>query len=264
MQQQMVANNSNHQQQGAADTGANGDMGMNFDLEKFVMEDSGDFAELSDMFAGDDEGGDSNMLMAAEGNDMDPFGGGFLASMGGGTGVDANAATHTNGQPIQLYCDLQGHTTKVSTCTFTLDGSWLASAGHDKKVLVWNVAEKKLALSLEGHSNQVTNARFSPDNRNYLATGSYDKSLRIWDVGAALSSGSMSVQAINKFDCKTQVTAVDFSPDRPEIVCSLDAEGELKVWNLTNSQCEKIIRMVSERVHLCQREKMVCCPNRWL
>jgi hypothetical protein len=225
---------------------------ISFDLERFMMGDTGDFGE---MFASTDENADQNLLMAGDGGELDPFGGGFLASMGGGIDLDSgvnvpagtgggnNAASNSHLQP---YADLSGHTNKVSTVSFSVDGQLLASAGHDKNVMIWSVQEKKMLYKLEGHKANITCARWSADNRNLIATSSYDKTLHIWDVGSAISvNGDSLPKHLVKLDCRAQVTAVDFAPDRPDTICSLDAEGELKVWNLKLSNCEKSLKMVS-------------------
>jgi WD40 repeat protein len=162
---------------------------------------------------------------------------------------------------LQPFADLSGHTNKVSTVCFSVDGQWLASAGHDRKVMIWNVLDKKMNYTLDGHTGNITCARWSPDNRNLVATSSYDKTLRIWDVGHSLKQKEELIEDENnkeesipppppkqlvKLDCRAQVTAVDFAPDRPDTICSLDAEGELKVWNLNTSTCEKSLKMVRE------------------
>lgn len=250
---------------------------FSFDLERFMMGDSGDFGEI---FPSGDENAEQNLLMSSDGGDLDPFGGGFLASMGGGLDLDnggmpvtssggssghhpTNALSHMT-PALQLYADLPGHTNKVSTVSFSVDGQWLASAGHDRKVLIWNVKDKETAYTLDGHTAHITCARWSLDNRRLVATSSYDKTLRIWDVGSAIVSKetdslvkkedepksetnskiSMIPKQLVRLDCRAQVTAVDFAPDRPDTICSLDAEGELKVWNLNTSNCEKSLKMV--------------------
>ncbi|OBZ81468.1 Transcriptional corepressor LEUNIG [Choanephora cucurbitarum] len=165
---------------------------------------------------------------------------------------------------LQPYADLPGHTNKVSTVSFSVDGQWLASAGHDRKVMIWNVKDKEIAYTLDGHTAHITCARWSLDNRRLVATSSYDKTLRIWDVGSAIASketdsivkkeedssesnSNMIPKQLVKLDCRAQVTAVDFAPDRPDTICSLDAEGELKVWNLNTSNCEKSVKMTQSK-----------------
>ncbi|KAI8336353.1 WD40-repeat-containing domain protein [Chlamydoabsidia padenii] len=219
---------------------------MSFDLERFMMSDGGDFGEI---FTAGDDGGEHNLLMGGDNNEM--FGGGFLASMGGGFGGDSSSSLGgmDNATSLQLYSELTGHSTKVSTVAFSLDGQWLASAGHDRKVLIWAVHDKLLRWTLEGHTSQITCARWSPDQRNLLVTSSYDKTLRVWDIGQAMKGGGGQgdVKQIAKFDCKAEITAVDFAPDRPDTVCSLDAEGELNVWHIPSSKCEKTIKIAASK-----------------
>ncbi len=47
---------------------------------------------------------------------------------------------------------------------------------------IWALPTRKFACSLTGHSNWVRSACFSPDS-NYAATGSDDKTVKLWDVG---------------------------------------------------------------------------------
>jgi WD40 repeat protein len=55
--------------------------------------------------------------------------------------------------------------------SFSPDGQRLASASYDKTVKVWDLADGKEMLTLEGHKNEVLSVRFSPDGRR-LASAS--------------------------------------------------------------------------------------------
>lgn len=163
--------------------------------------------------------------------------------------IDMQAAS-LHDSPLQLLANMNGHGQKVNTCAFSSDGQWLASAGVDKKVLIWSVATKELKCTIdgpEGHTSQVTNARFCSDDRLVLGTTSYDFTVRIWDLaplalGTALAARSISVLKGHKMT----VTAVDFCPVIGSNRCvSCDFDGELRIWNFITGDCERVIKMVS-------------------
>ncbi|KAK3844263.1 MAG: WD40-repeat-containing domain protein [Linnemannia gamsii] len=166
-------------------------------------------------------------------------------------------ATSLHNSPLQLFANMTGHNQKVSTCAFSSDGQWLASAGVDRKVLIWSVATKELKCTIdgpEGHGGLVTNARFCSDDRLILGTTSQDSTVKIWDLSPLAQGTSSTVQRINVLmGHKMHVTAVDFCPMVGSNQCvSCDFDGELRIWNYITGDCERVIKM---------SEKQVCSPN---
>lgn len=83
---------------------------------------------------------------------------------------------------------LDGHQGKPGTfralvwaVAFSPDGRWLASAGGDNTILVWNPTTGKLAATLQGHTDAVTSLAFSPDGAQLLS-GSLDGTARVWEI----------------------------------------------------------------------------------
>uniref|UniRef100_A0A0D3C3R9 Uncharacterized protein n=1 Tax=Brassica oleracea var. oleracea TaxID=109376 RepID=A0A0D3C3R9_BRAOL len=70
---------------------------------------------------------------------------------------------------------------KVICCSFSSDGKLLASAGHDKKVFIWNMETLHTESTPEEHGHIITDVRFRP-NTTQLATSSFDKAIKIWDA----------------------------------------------------------------------------------
>ena len=61
------------------------------------------------------------------------------------------------------------------------DGSQVVSAGGDKLIKIWDVAQMKEVTRLEGHAGQVLAVAFNT-NATQVASGGADKELKVWDV----------------------------------------------------------------------------------
>ena len=59
-------------------------------------------------------------------------------------------------------------------------GRWLASGGSDDMIYIYDAQTFNVKWSLTGHSSVVSSVRFSPDGTR-LVTGSYDKTVKIWN-----------------------------------------------------------------------------------
>uniref|UniRef100_A0ACD5YBX9 Uncharacterized protein n=1 Tax=Avena sativa TaxID=4498 RepID=A0ACD5YBX9_AVESA len=125
---------------------------------------------------------------------------------------------------------------KVVCCHFSTDGKLLASAGHEKKVFLWNMDNFSMDTKAEEHTNFITDIRFRP-NSTQLATSSSDGTVRLWN--AVERSG-----ALQTFHGHTShVTSVDFHPNRTGVLCSCDDNGELRFWTIGQSVASRISRV---------------------
>jgi WD40 repeat protein len=78
---------------------------------------------------------------------------------------------------------LIGENTCVGLVAWSPDGRFLASAGSDGTVRVWDAARGGLVRTLEAHEGSVNSVAWSPD-RPFLASGSDDRTVRVWDVAS--------------------------------------------------------------------------------
>ncbi|XP_070536971.1 WD repeat, SAM and U-box domain-containing protein 1-like [Ptychodera flava] len=95
---------------------------------------------------------------------------------------------------IKLRCTLEGHTAQVMACAFSADGRLLTchqvaccSLGGDKTVILWDPLKGDKLQTIVGHTRYVTSCAFSVDGQ-YLATGSNDKTCRLWKLNADTQS----------------------------------------------------------------------------
>jgi WD40 repeat protein len=73
----------------------------------------------------------------------------------------------------ELLRIVKGHSLAISP-----DGQTLATS-QDKTIMIWNLLTGELLCNLRGHSGSVRTLSFSTNGR-LLASGSYDKTIRIW------------------------------------------------------------------------------------
>jgi WD40 repeat protein len=92
----------------------------------------------------------------------------------------------------------------VYALAFDSTGRYLAGAGLNDHVYVWDTDASELIFELDGHQERLNAVAFSRDG-NYLLSGGDDCTIRVWDV----LSGRLVI--VREFDSPVQSLA--FSPD---------------------------------------------------
>ncbi|XP_022761919.1 transcriptional corepressor LEUNIG_HOMOLOG-like isoform X2 [Durio zibethinus] len=130
---------------------------------------------------------------------------------------------------------------KVTCCHFSTDGKLLASAGHDKKAVLWNMDTLQTECTPEEHTHIITDIRFRP-NSTQLATSSFDTTVRVWDA-------AQPSYCIWKYTGHTaKVMSLDFHPKKNELFCSCDGNSEIHFCNISQFSCIHISKGGSTNV----------------
>ncbi len=132
------------------------------------------------------------------------------------------------------YGQLKDSSSRVFSLAFSPDGHFLASGSEDHQIRVWDVRRRTLVHCLSGHRDEVRAVAFSPQGYlrrggrlgvpqagHQLASGSYDGTLRLWNLidgdSTALDTGS-------------PVAALAFSPDG-QTLASGQQDGRIGLWD---------------------------------
>ncbi|XP_028759833.1 transcriptional corepressor LEUNIG_HOMOLOG isoform X5 [Neltuma alba] len=131
---------------------------------------------------------------------------------------------------------------KVVCCHFSSDGKLLASAGHDKKVFLWNMETLQTESTTDEHTLIITDVRFRP-NSSQLATSSFDTTVRLWD---AADPNYFCLQTYTGHT--SHVMSLDFHPKKNDLFCSCDANSEIRFWNISQYSCTRVSKGGSTQV----------------
>ncbi len=116
---------------------------------------------------------------------------------------------------------LPGHTGPVYTAAFSANGEYLATAGWDSKIRIWNMKDGTLHKQLSGHEHDIWSLAFDECD-GLLASAGQDGTVRIWNVDA-----DEAIQTIQAH--KTASHVVRFSMDG-KFVFSGGRDGSVRKW----------------------------------
>ncbi|EEH48771.1 nuclear distribution protein PAC1 [Paracoccidioides brasiliensis Pb18] len=155
------------------------------------------------------------------------------------------------------YCvkTLRGHVDWVRDVAASPDGRFLFSAGNDQVARLWDVSSGETKSTFLGHEHAVECVAFAPptsyphlsalaglkkappssSSAEYVATGSRDKSIRIWDARGTL------IKTLIGHD--NWVRALAFHPGGKYLL-SVSDDKTLRCWDLTQ-EC-KCVRTVKD------------------
>jgi WD40 repeat protein/serine/threonine protein kinase len=134
---------------------------------------------------------------------------------------------------------------------YSPDGRWLASAGEDDMIRIWEPDTGKEVRTLQGHKGAVRGLAFSPDSK-LLASASEDGTLRTWDVETG-KDGKVLTGHLDGVFC------VAFGPDERHLV-SAGKDKTVRIWDLADDNGNQVLAGHEAEI----RTVAVSQDGRWL
>lgn len=165
------------------------------------------------------------------------------------------------------YCvkTLRGHGDWVRTVSPSFDGRWLLSAGNDQVARLWDAGSGEVKATFLGHEHVIECCALAPaatyvhlasmaglkkappasSSGEFLATGSRDKSIKIWDARATL------IKTLVGHD--NWVRGVVWHPGGKYLL-SISDDKTIRCWDLSQEgKCVKTINDAHEHFVSCMR-----------
>jgi periodic tryptophan protein 2 len=159
-----------------------------------------------------------------------PLGYAIVSSSGDGT---IKAFDLTNFRMFRSFsCP---NSTKLVCLAVNTTGEVICSCSNDKsRIFLWNFNNAQLMDVLEGHQAPISCLAFGLAKKTtLLVSGSWDNTVRLWDIHGS----SSSVESLNH---NYNVVALAIRPDGAQLVSST-SEGQLNIWGIQEGELLGII-----------------------
>ncbi|MFK7821483.1 MAG: c-type cytochrome domain-containing protein [Planctomycetaceae bacterium] len=148
----------------------------------------------------------------------------LLAVASGVTGVSGLATIYDAKRGI-LVRRFSGHRDTLYSAVLSPNKTILATAGYDRKIILWNTQTGEPIRTLSGHNGAIFDLDFSPDGQT-LASASADETVKVWNVATGQRLDTRSEPLNEQY-------VVRFSPDGEQLLGG-GADNRIRIWKLTS------------------------------
>jgi WD40 repeat protein len=132
-----------------------------------------------------------------------------------------------SGQPVHHLSHPTANEQEAVTVGWSPDGSTVATAGGQGKVILWRAADGQQLASLQADTSWILAMTFSPDGSQLAASGIGDRAVTVWDVARR--------RLLGQLPHPTLVGSMAFDP-RGGTLATSAADGNVRLWDLASMQ----------------------------
>ncbi|CBY32112.1 unnamed protein product [Oikopleura dioica] len=142
------------------------------------------------------------------------------------------------GEKVTCCWTVYDHEKAVNGIAISPNNALIASAGADKKCVLYRAEDGAKIAEFEGHKKGIWSCAFSPVDQ-VIATGSADGDIRIWHL-----KEQTCIKALEGSDCS--VLDLIWSKSGDDLI-SCGSDGVVRIWSLQNAQQTEALEAHSER-----------------
>ena len=121
----------------------------------------------------------------------------------------------------QSRMTLYGHSDAVQTVAVSRDGKYIASAGRDGKIKLWNASSGAEVMTIHGGDSRIPSVNFSPDGKR-IVSGANNGTLKVWNT--------VDGKEIMTLSGHEDGAGALFTPDGKRII-SAGMDRTIRVWD---------------------------------
>lgn len=154
----------------------------------------------------------------------------WIVAACGTPGVDGHAVLlrADNGEETLRF---SGHADAVYAAVSDADGTRLATAGYDRKILVHDIGTREIVQTFSGHNGSVFDLSFDPSGQ-VLCSASADATVKVWSLATGKRLDTLSQPQSEQY-------CVAVTPDGKSIVAA-GADNRIRVWSLVSREAAEI------------------------